>query len=121
MEILKTCNSLHLNLWLQHLGLSKKVKKSVSYFQLFCLKFFSVVPSSVLEIFDGNDVTYADNISVICTENHLINKYSGWKLNLTKSLDELEALTRFILTKSFYNIRFRFTVFKGQDVTSANL
>ena len=53
--------------------------------------YISVVPSGILEIFDGTDTSYAEKVSVIRTENQLLNTFSGWKLNFTKPIEELEV------------------------------
>ena len=41
----------------------------------------------------GGTVTYHRNINATCTENLLMDKFSGWKFDITKPIEELDVGT----------------------------
>ena len=47
----------------------------------------------MIAIDDGGTVTYHRNINATCTENLLMDKFSGWKFDITKPIEELEVCT----------------------------
>ena len=54
---------------------------------------FPVIPSAVIRIDDGEDVTYNNYINVTCVENLLMDAFSGWQLDLPKPFDQIENIT----------------------------
>ena len=47
----------------------------------------------MIAIDDGGTVTYHRNINSTCTENLLMDKFSGWKFDINKPIEELEVGT----------------------------
>ena len=64
------------------------LKMLVTYFLCHQLK---VVPPGVLEIIDGEEVSYKEYLNVTCEEKEFNGKFAGWKADLTKPLDEIQV------------------------------
>ena len=47
----------------------------------------------MIAIDDGGSMTYHRNINATCTENLLMDKFSGWKFDINKPIEELEVGT----------------------------
>ena len=47
----------------------------------------------MIAIDDGGTVTYHRSINATCTENLLMDKFSGWKFDINKPIEELEVGT----------------------------
>ena len=67
-----------------HSYISKKQIKNI---------FFSVIPSAVIRVDDGDEVTYNKYINVTCVQNLLMDTFSGWQLDLQKPLEKIESIT----------------------------
>ena len=52
---------------------------------------FSVIPSGIIEIYEDGEITHFEHINVTCTENSLMDSFSGWELDLPKPIDEIEV------------------------------
>ena len=71
-------------------GLSKKV--DFKKFVMLLLSFvFLVLPSHLIGIDDGTTLTYHKTINATCVEKKLGDKFSGWELDVTKPIEELEV------------------------------
>ena len=52
-----------------------------------------VVPSAVIRVDDGEEISYNKYINVTCVENLLMDTFSGWQLDLPKPFEEIENIT----------------------------
>ena len=50
-----------------------------------------VLPSHLIGIDDGTTLTYHKTINATCIEKKLGDKFSGWELDVTKPIEELEV------------------------------
>ena len=58
----------------------------------------------MIAIDDGGTVTYHRNINSTCTENLLMDKFSGWKFDINKPIEELEVGSRYHSSRASHNI-----------------
>ena len=52
----------------------------------------------IIEINDGSEKSYHENLNVTCTENHFKNQFASWKVELPKPLQDIQVKHRNILT-----------------------
>ena len=72
---------------------------------------FLVLPAYTIGIDDGKSVSYHKKINATCVENKLADRFSGWKLDLPKPIDEIEVKISRTKTstskKNFANLNLR--------------
>ena len=52
----------------------------------------------IIEINDGSEKSYHENLNVTCTENHFKNQFASWKVELPKPLQDIQVKHKNILT-----------------------
>ena len=58
---------------------------------IFVIYLLLVLPAYTISIDDGKSLSYHKSINATCVENQLADRFSGWKLDLPKPIDEIEV------------------------------